>query len=141
MFATTRGGAGQRPSVNRPLLAACTDSACCASASGWRGYVGTTAVPSSIRSVTVAASASAVSASRLQGICGTPPLVKPFPPPPRAPRCSSSTPVRSPPVSETKMPIFIARRPVSGRHRVAELLEHDGLHHGVHREQVRVDGD
>ena len=71
MFSTTTGCDGPMPSVSRPPLAACTDSACCASASGCRGYVGTTAVPSSMRSVTSAASTSAVSASRLHGICGT----------------------------------------------------------------------
>src|SRR4051794_31741982 len=141
MLSTTTGCDGPMPRVSLPPLAACTDSACCASASGCRGYVGTTAVPSSMRSVTAAASVSAVSASRLHGICGTHALVTPFPPPQRPRCCSSSTPARSPPVSETKMPIFNEISAASGRDRVAELLEHDGLHHRLHREQVGVDRD
>ena len=37
------------PRTNRPPLAACTVSACCAIVSGWRLYVGTTPVASSMR--------------------------------------------------------------------------------------------
>ena len=73
----TTGCDGPMPSASRPFVAAWVDSACCAMAKGWRGYVGITAVPSSIRRVTWPASASAVRPSRLQGMCGTHPVVKP----------------------------------------------------------------
>ena len=60
----TTGCDGPMPSASRPLLAAWTESACCAMASGWRVYVGMTAVPSSMVSVTVLARVSAASPSR-----------------------------------------------------------------------------
>ena len=51
------------PNVNRFPEAAATVSACWAIACGWRGKVGTTAVPSSIRGTWMPATASAVIAS------------------------------------------------------------------------------
>src|SRR5439155_1394589 len=45
------------PSVKRPPAIACAESACCAIACGWRGKVGITAVPSSMRLVSRAHSA------------------------------------------------------------------------------------
>ena len=51
------------PRQSRPPQAALTVSACCASAIGWRGNVGTTLVPSSMRGTSRPAMASTVSAS------------------------------------------------------------------------------
>ena len=62
---------GPMPSVSRPPAAACVDRACRASATGCCAWTGTTAVPSSIRVVRVPISATAVSASKSPGICGT----------------------------------------------------------------------
>ena len=62
---------GPSPSVNRPSHTAWFESACCAMAIGWRVWIGTTAVPSSIRVVTVPISVMAVIASKSAGICGT----------------------------------------------------------------------
>ena len=56
------------PRHSRPPLTAFTVIACWASIIGWRGYVGTTLVPSSIRGTSWATTASAVSAS-LPKIC------------------------------------------------------------------------
>ena len=52
MLSMTTGCDGPMPSTSRPSVAAWVDIACCAMASGWRGYVGITAVPSSMRLVT-----------------------------------------------------------------------------------------
>src|SRR4051812_41482660 len=105
MFSITDGCEGPMPSVNRPPATACTDSASCAIVIGWRGYVGTTAVPSSIRSVTDAASVIAVNASRLHGMWGTQPVAKPAASAARAFVWSCSTEVRSPDASPMKRPI------------------------------------
>ena len=51
------------PRSSRPPVAALAVSACCASITGWRGNVGTTAVPMRMRSVRWPASANSVSAS------------------------------------------------------------------------------
>ena len=58
------------PSAKRPPHTAWVDSACWASAIGWRGCTGTTAVPISMREVSAPTSAAAVSASKSSGICG-----------------------------------------------------------------------
>ena len=60
-----------RPSARRPSHTACTDSACCASAIGWRGCTGTTAVPISTLVVPSPTIAAIVSASNSSGIWGT----------------------------------------------------------------------
>ena len=52
------------PSVNRPSSAAWAVSACWAITTGWRGNVGTTAVPISIRDVSRPTATSAVMASK-----------------------------------------------------------------------------
>lgn len=52
------------PNVNRPPQATWVVNACCARAIGWRVWIGTTAVPISMRSVACPISATAVSASR-----------------------------------------------------------------------------
>jgi hypothetical protein len=52
------------PSVKRPRQAAPAVSACCARAAGCRGWVGTTAVPISMRRVSRPATAAAVTASK-----------------------------------------------------------------------------
>ena len=51
------------PRQSRPPHAAFTVRACCASTIGWRGKVGTTLVPSSMRGTSRPATASTVSAS------------------------------------------------------------------------------
>ena len=57
--------------MNRPSHTAWVDSACCAIATGCRVWIGITAVPSSIRVVARPMSATAVSASKSFGTCGT----------------------------------------------------------------------
>ncbi len=51
------------PSVSRPPLIAWVVSACCAITIGWRGNVGTTAMPSSMPGISRPTTASAVIAS------------------------------------------------------------------------------
>jgi hypothetical protein len=60
----TTGCERPTPSVKRPPQAEPAVSACCASAVGWRGCVGTTAVPSSMRRVSRPSSAQTVTASK-----------------------------------------------------------------------------
>ena len=60
-----------RPSDSRPSHTACTDSTCWARAIGWRGWIGTTAVPISIRDVFAPIMATAVRASKSSGTWGT----------------------------------------------------------------------
>jgi hypothetical protein len=55
---------GPMPRVNRPEHATWVVSACCAMICGWRVWIGTTAVPISMRSVIWPSSATAVIASR-----------------------------------------------------------------------------
>src|SRR5438034_1088706 len=64
------------PSVKRPPAMACAESACCAIACGWRGKVGITAVPSSMRRVSRAQSAAAMIAS-IPMMLANQPLAKP----------------------------------------------------------------
>ena len=71
MSSTIQWCDGPSPSVNRPSHTAWVDSACCAMATGWRVWIGITAVPSSMRVVARPISAIAVSASKSFGICGT----------------------------------------------------------------------
>lgn len=52
------------PSVNRPPHAICVVKACWAMIIGWRVWIGTTAVPISMRSVACPMSVTAVIASR-----------------------------------------------------------------------------
>ena len=95
------------PSTNRdPPEAACTVTACCAIACGCRGYVGTTAVISSIRSVSCAASVSAPIASCEKMFA----IAKNANPSPSALRASStmSPTLAAGPVAPVKSPIFIA---------------------------------
>ena len=61
---------GPTPSASRPPATACTDSAWRASAIGCWACSGTTAVPSSMREVCAAISATMVSASKSLGTCG-----------------------------------------------------------------------
>ena len=68
---------GPMPSVNRPSHTAWFASACCAIATGWRVWIGMTAVPSSIRFVAAPMSATAVSPSKSSGIWGTQTDAKP----------------------------------------------------------------
>ena len=77
MSSTIQWCDGPRPSVNRPSHTAWFDSACCAMATGWRVWIGRTAVPSSTRSVARPMSVIAVSASKSPGIWGTQIEVKP----------------------------------------------------------------
>ena len=63
MFSITILWLSPIPSVSRPSQAAFTVRHCCAIALGWRGYVGTTDVPSSMRGTSRPTIASAVSAS------------------------------------------------------------------------------
>src|SRR5207253_2946514 len=67
------------PSVKRPPAMACAESACCAIACGWRGKVGITAVPSSMRRVSRAHSAAAMIAS-MPMMLANQPLAKPSAP-------------------------------------------------------------
>ncbi len=71
MSSTIQWWEGPSPSVNRPSHTAWFDSACCAMATGWRVWIGRTAVPSSTRSVARPMSAIAVSASKSPGSWGT----------------------------------------------------------------------
>src|SRR5204863_194890 len=64
------------PSVKRPPAMACAESACCAIACGWRGKVGLTAVPSSMRRVSRAHSAAAMIVS-MPMMLANQPLAKP----------------------------------------------------------------
>ena len=107
MFSMTTGCDGPIPSTSRPSVAAWVDIACCAIAIGCRGYVGITAVPSSMRFVTWPASASAVRPSRLHGMCGTHPVVNPSASAARALASSSSTSVCAPLTSLMKTPMRI----------------------------------
>src|SRR5438874_7509705 len=66
-----------RPSVKRPSHTAWFDSVSWAMAIGWRVWTGTTAVPSSIRSVACPISVIAVKASKSPGTWGTQSDVKP----------------------------------------------------------------
>ena len=70
MVSTIQWCDGPTPRLNRPPHTACTDSACCPSAIGWRDCSGTTAVPSSMRLVSRPMSATAVMASKSCGSCG-----------------------------------------------------------------------
>ena len=63
MLSITTWWESPMPSVKRPPQAAFAVRACCAIAVGWRGKVGTTPVPSSIRLVSRPASAQAMIAS------------------------------------------------------------------------------
>ena len=60
MSSTIQWCDGPSPSVKRPPHTAWFESACCAIATGWRVWIGMTAVPSSMRSVTWPISATAV---------------------------------------------------------------------------------
>ena len=77
MSSTIQWWDGPSPSVNRPSQTAWVESACCAMATGWRVWIGITAVPSSMRVVDRAISATAVSASKSFGSWGTQIEVKP----------------------------------------------------------------
>ena len=58
------------PRMNRPPLIDCAVSACCAITTGWRGYVGTTAVPRSMPGTSRPTTASAAIAS-IPIVCGS----------------------------------------------------------------------
>src|SRR5207248_614953 len=83
------------PSVKRPPAMACAESACCAIACGWRGKVGTTAVPSSMRRVSRAHSAAAMIAS-MPMMLANQPLAKPSASSRFACAMSPSTPAGAP---------------------------------------------
>ena len=87
MSSTIQWCDGPRPSVKRPSHTACVDSACCAIATGCRVWIGTTAVPSSMRSVAWPMSAIAVSASKSSGTCGNQTDAKPS----RSAVCAAAT--------------------------------------------------
>ena len=69
MFSITIWWLSPIPRHRRPPTAAFTVRHCCASIIGWRGYVGTTAVPSSMRGTSRPISARSVNASWAK-ICG-----------------------------------------------------------------------
>ncbi len=69
MFSITIWCESPMPRLSRPPDAAFTVRHCCASINGWRGYVGTTPVPSSMRGTSRPTMASAVSVSWPK-ICG-----------------------------------------------------------------------
>src|SRR5437870_1612417 len=95
------------PSAKRPRATACADSACCAIATGWRGYVGTTAVPSSMRAVSRAQSAAARIAS-MPKMLANQPLAKPSASARFAWATRPSTSAGAPAMSPMPMPIFMA---------------------------------
>src|SRR5438132_989917 len=94
------------PSVTRPRAAACADSACCAMATGWRGNVGTTAVPSSIRDVSRPQIAAARIAS-MPKMLANQPLAKPSASARFAWATRPSTSAGAPAMSPMPMPIFM----------------------------------
>src|SRR4051794_12982798 len=71
MSSTIQWCDGPRPRVKRPSHTAWFDNTCCAIATGWRVWIGITAVPSSTRLVALPISATAVSASKSFGTWGT----------------------------------------------------------------------
>ena len=77
MSSTIQWCDGPIPSVKRPSHTAWVESTCWAMATGWRVWIGTTAVPTSMRSVAPPMSAAAVRASKSFGIWGTQSDVKP----------------------------------------------------------------
>ncbi len=94
------------PSVKRPPAIACAESACCAIACGWRGKVGITAVPSSMRLVSRAHSAATMIAS-MPMMLANHPLAKPSASARFACAMSPSTPAGAPAKSPMPVPIFI----------------------------------
>src|SRR5437867_6563839 len=94
------------PSVKRPPAMACAESACCAIACGWRGKVGITAVPSSMRRVARARSAAAMIAS-IPMMLANQPLAKRSASARLACATSPSTPAGTPAMSPMPIPIFI----------------------------------
>src|SRR5438552_2101801 len=94
------------PSAKRPRATACADSACCAIATGWRGYVGTTAVPSWMRAVSRAQSAAARIAS-MPKMLANQPLAKPSACARFAWATRPSTSAGAPAMSPMPMPIFM----------------------------------
>ena len=94
------------PSVKRPPAIACAESACCAIACGWRGKVGITAVPSSMRLVSRAHSAAAMIAS-MPMMLANHPLAKPSASARFACAMSPSAPAGAPAMSPMPIPIFI----------------------------------
>src|SRR3989440_10133407 len=109
-------------------------SACAAKTMGWRGYVGTTAVPSSMRGTSRPTTASDVSASGPK-ICGIQYDAKPSSAARRVDATTSSIPP-CPATSPPKIPMRMRRRLSSPRERqgralfstahadVAQLVEH-----------------
>ena len=112
------------PSVKRPRATACADSACCAMATGWRGNVGTTAVPSSMRVVSRPQTAAARIAS-MPKMLANQPLAKPSASARFAWATRPSTSAGDPPMSPMPMPMFMVRR-LSARWASGERPAQDG---------------
>ena len=72
MSSTTQWWDGPSPTVRRPSQTAWVDSTCCAMATGCRLWIGSTAVPISMRSVARPMIVTAVSASKSSGILRDP---------------------------------------------------------------------
>ncbi len=95
------------PRVKRPPAIACAVIACCAIAVGWRGNVGTTAVPTSRRVVSRAQSAAIMIASKPK-MFASHALAKPSASARFACVRMPFTSAGAPPMSPMPMPIFIA---------------------------------
>src|SRR5882724_10311804 len=109
------------PRVKRPPAAACAVSACCAIATGWRGKVGTTAVPSSIRLVARAHKAATMIASAPKMFANHP-LAKPSVSARRACATRPSRSVGAPAMSPMPIPILMVATLPAGQPR-GEPLE------------------
>ena len=101
MSSTIQWCDGPSPSVKRPSHTAWFDSACCAIAIGWRVWIGTTAVPSSIR--VRRATHERDRGERVEVARGS-----------AAPRSTRSRPARPPRRRRRAAPTFSRYRPRSG---------------------------
>src|SRR5262245_21432918 len=107
-----------RPSVKRPSHTAWFDSAARAMAIGWRVWIGSTAVPSSIRPVACPMSVIAVSASKSPGTWGTQIEVNPAASAASASATSCATlwryrPLSGPIIRPIRIPISLPHGPLA----------------------------